>query len=98
MTLITQVKLVSHFFLGFCSKNEFLKTISKIGITGFSDENLLEIFTIYDTDKSGELDYKELIGGVFNNSSISNERKSPTKKAVQETEPLTKQEYIDTDE
>ena len=61
---------------GCCSKKEFLRTISKIGITGFSDENLLEIFDIYDVDKSGELDYKEFVGELFGNNSIINERRN----------------------
>jgi len=48
-----------------------LRTINKIGITGFSDKNLLDVFDLYDIDGSGELDYKEFVGGVFGNNSIS---------------------------
>ncbi len=36
-----------------------------MGITGFSEENLRELFNQYDIDKSGELDYKELVGILF---------------------------------
>ena len=60
---------------GKCSKDEFLKAISKIGITGFSDNNLGELFTIYDVDNSGEIDYKEFVGMLYSNNSISNEKK-----------------------
>ncbi len=74
--------------LGNCSKEEFLKAISKIGITGFTDKNLLELFDIYDADASGELDYKEFVGGLFNNVSIAkkgeerkNENKTPSKQS-----------------
>ena len=56
---------------GACSKDEFLKAITKIGITGFTDNNLAEVFESYDEDKSGELDYKELVGSLYGNSSIS---------------------------
>ena len=59
---------------GNCSKDEFLKAITKIGITGFSEESLLELFDVYDVDGSGELDYKEFVGGLFGNNSIINER------------------------
>ena len=61
---------------GKCSKDEFLKAISKIGITGFSDNNLGELFTIYDVDNSGEIDYKEFVGMLYSNNSISNEKKN----------------------
>jgi len=61
---------------GKCSKDEFLKAISKIGITGFSDNNLSELFTIYDVDNSGEIDYKEFVGMLYSNNSISNEKKN----------------------
>ena len=61
---------------GYCSENEFIKTISKIGITGFSEQNLLEIFKLYDADGSGELDYKEFVGALFGNTSIINERRN----------------------
>ena len=56
---------------GNCSREEFLKAISKIGITGFTDKNLLDLFDVYDVDGSGELDYKEFVGSLYSNSSIS---------------------------
>ena len=64
---------------GRCSQKEFLKAITKIGITGFSEANLSDIFTLYDVDGSGELDYKEFVGGLFGNNSIINERRTPKK-------------------
>jgi len=57
---------------GKCSKDEFLKAISKIGITGFSDNNLSELFTVYDVDNSGEIDYKEFVAMLYSNNSIAN--------------------------
>ena len=48
-----------------------MRTINKIGITGFSDKNLLDVFDLYDVDGSESLDYKEFVGGVYGNNSIS---------------------------
>lgn len=57
--------------LGNCSQEEWLKAITKIGITGFTDKNLLDLHEIYDSDKSGDVDYKEFIGALYGNTSIS---------------------------
>jgi Ca2+-binding EF-hand superfamily protein len=48
-----------------------MKAISKIGITGFTDKNLLDLFDVYDSDRCGELSYKEFVGALYGNSSIS---------------------------
>jgi len=57
--------------LGQCSKNSFVKTISKLGVTGFNEKALLEVFDIYDTNKNGTLDYKEFCGGIYSNKSFN---------------------------
>ena len=54
-----------------CSKDEFVKAITKIGITGFTEQNLKELFDLYDEDESGELSYKELVGTLYGNSSVT---------------------------
>ena len=85
---------------GTCSKNEFIRTISKIGITGFSEENLMQLFDVYDVDQSGHLDYKEFVGALFGNNSIINERrgnKQQSAKKPQQTEQ-SKQEYLEEEE
>ena len=63
--------------IGLCSKEEFVKAITKIGITGFNDQNLRELFDIYDEDQSGELSYKEFVGCLYGNASVS---RAPEKK------------------
>ena len=47
----------------------------KIGITGFNEKDLSELFKIYDKDNSGYLDYKEFVGILYSNNSIMNERR-----------------------
>ena len=59
-----------------------MRSINKIGISGFSDKNLLDVFDLYDVDGSGNLDYKEFVGGVFGNNSISRKSDTPVKAEV----------------
>ena len=98
------VKAFKYFDLdnsGQCSISDFLKAITKIGITGFSESDLEQIFNLYDTDGSGELDYKEFVGGIFSNNSVNNESRNPKKVQAETTSPvkrMSKQEYLETEE
>jgi Ca2+-binding EF-hand superfamily protein len=72
------IKAFKYFDLdntGLCNEREFIQTIQKIGISGFSDENLSQIFKFYDKDNSGKISYKEFTGILFNNQTILNEEK-----------------------
>lgn len=71
------VKAFKYFDLdnsGNCSKEEWLKTLSKIGVTGFNEQKLLELFEAYDLDRSGELDYKEFSKVLFNEDDEEEEK------------------------
>ena len=57
---------------GVCDQKKFIQTLLKIGITGFSDENLKEIYNFYSNGKN-KIDYKEYVGQLYNNQSIINE-------------------------
>jgi Ca2+-binding EF-hand superfamily protein len=62
------VKSFKYFDLdnsGACSPDEWLKALTKIGVTGFNDDKLMELFKAYDEDNSGELDYKEFVKGIY---------------------------------
>jgi Ca2+-binding EF-hand superfamily protein len=75
------VKAFKYFDLdnsGECEKDEWLKSLSKIGITGFNDEKLLQLFEAYDENKNGSLDYKEFTKVLFNDDDSGDEK--PTKK------------------
>ena len=65
-----------------CNKENFIKTVLKIGITGFSEKNLGDIFDIYDIDKIGKINYKDFIGYLYNNASLMDnpEKLKPYKK------------------
>ena len=97
--MIIQVTNHFNFLIGNCSKDEFLKAISKIGITGFTDKNLLELFDQYDEDGSGELDYKEFVGSIFGNTSIAKPKEEETRR-VDNSESIagkSKKAYLNAD-
>ena len=73
---------------GFCNEKEFIQTIQKIGITGFSDENLSELFKDYDIDKNGKISYKEFVGILFNNQSVLNEVRKNNPQRKNENEEI----------
>lgn len=77
------VKAFKYFDLDNTGKSDadcFLKTINKIGVTSFDDEEIKEMFYIYDTENIGEIDYKEFASELFLNRSLSK------KKKIQESE------------
>jgi Ca2+-binding EF-hand superfamily protein len=50
---------------GTVEPDEFAKAIEKIGIMIPTQQDLEALFSIYDTDRSGALDYKEFSTGLF---------------------------------
>jgi Ca2+-binding EF-hand superfamily protein len=81
---------------GECDKDEFLKAIQKIGITGFNQQNLEEIFDSYDQNKNGSLDYKELISSLYGNESLTSNKptnKGPWRAPEKEKKPFEKHDY-----
>jgi hypothetical protein len=94
LNTLTWITLVYfNLTIGKCSKEEFLKAITKIGISGFSDQNLLEIFDCYDEDESGELEYKEFVGGLYGNTSIAKKNEDSGKKQNNKKNFINQQEY-----
>jgi len=62
------VKAFKYFDLdnsGECDKEEWIKALNKIGITGFNDSKLLELFEIYDSNRSGGIDYREFVQAIY---------------------------------
>ena len=64
---------------GFVSFEEWVRAIEKIGVVLPDGINLREIFTAYDSDSSGELDYREFIAGVFGENSNAGKFLAPQK-------------------
>ena len=62
------IKAFKYFDLdnsGECDKDEWIKALSKIGVTSLNEERLLELFEVYDTNKNGSLDYKEFVKALY---------------------------------
>ena len=86
MILLRAFKYFDLSNTNFCDKQNFIKTVMKIGITGFTENNLSSIFESYDTENAGKINYKDFIGNLYNNPSIKRRtsrkypRKNPGKK------------------
>jgi calcyphosin len=79
---IVLMKAFKYFDLdnsGSVSFEEWLKAIEKIGISVIDPEKMKNVFSIYDSDGSGYLDYKEFIAGVFGEDSSAGKSISPQK-------------------
>jgi Ca2+-binding EF-hand superfamily protein len=60
---------------GLSDTETFLKTVKKIGLTSFDDNEIIEIFNLFDTNKKGEIDYREFVSELFGNKSLSKKQK-----------------------
>ena len=82
MILLRAFKYFDLSNTNFCDKQNFIKTVMKIGITGFTENNLSSIFESYDTENAGKINYKDFIGNLYNNPSIMDnpEKLKPRKK------------------
>ena len=99
------IKAFKYFDLdntGKSDENCFLKTINKIGVTSFDDEEILQIFHLYDPENTGEIDYKEFASELFLNKSLSKKNKKseseqnkqneiPLKNIKEEEQPIFKE-------
>ena len=61
---------------GLSDTDTFLKTVKNIGITSFDDDEIIEIFSSFDTNKQGVIDYREFVSELFSNKSLSKKQKS----------------------
>jgi len=62
---------------GFSDIDTFLSTVKKVGITSLNDDEIAEIFSSFDEEKKGEIDYREFVSELFENKSLSKKKKSP---------------------
>ena len=62
---------------GFCTKDVFTRTMLKIGITGLTDEEISQLFSQFNPNKEGLLDYKEFVSNLYSNKSITSKKQAP---------------------
>ena len=70
MVLLKAFKYFDLSNTNLCDRDTFLKAVMKIGITGYSEQNIISVFDFYDTDNTGKINYKDFIGILYNNPSI----------------------------
>ena len=82
MVLLRAFKYFDLSNTNLCDKQNFIRTMMKIGITGFTEKNISSMFEIYDTEKAGKINYKDFIGNLYNNPSVMDnpEKLKPHKK------------------
>jgi len=69
---------------GVVEPEEFAKAIEKIGIMIPTKQDLDALFSIYDTDRNGSLDYKEFSTSIFGRPVSANSGNKATPEALLE--------------
>ena len=70
MVLLRAFKYFDLSNTNLCDKQSFIKTVMKIGITGFKEQDIGSIFELYDSENTGRINYKDFIGILYNNPSV----------------------------
>ena len=65
-TLLKYFRYYDIYNNGFCSLNDFINTMKRIGITKFSDEELKSIFYSYNIGIDSKLNYIEFVQNFYN--------------------------------
>ncbi len=83
---------------GLCSKDIFTRTMLKIGITGLTQDEISQLFPMFNQNNQGLLDYKEFVSNLYSNKSITSKRNpqgSPQKGRPDEN--MNKKEFLSQD-
>ena len=60
--LMNGFKFYDFAYTGFVNETEFVKSISRTGLSGFNEIDLRNLFKYYDTTNSGKINYKNYCG------------------------------------
>ena len=86
---------------GFCTREVFTRTMLKIGITGLTEEEISQLFSQFNPNKEGLLDYKEFVSNLYSNKSITSKKSQevqPEKPDAQKIQNnLNKKEFLSQD-
>ena len=88
---------------GLCTKEVFTRTMLKIGITGLTEDEISQLFSQFNPNNEGLLDYKEFVSNLYSNKSILSKKQSqgiqqqeqPDEKKIQGN--LNKKEFLSQD-
>ena len=67
---------------GQCTPEQFMKSLIRVGINSVNEDNLTEIFSLYDTEGSGYISYRDFISSVFNQTPYTAKPPQIKKKVV----------------
>ena len=65
-------------------RSEWTKAINGIGVTGFTEEMIKELFDAYDTNGNGKIEYKEFISSLFGTSRVQVTEAKTVKQEIQD--------------
>ena len=88
---------------GLCTKEVFTRTMLKIGITGLTEDEISQLFSQFNPNNEGLLDYKEFVSNLYSNKSIISKKQSqgiqqqeqPDERKIQGN--LNKKEFLSQD-
>ena len=88
---------------GLCTKEVFTRTMLKIGITGLTEDEISQLFSQFNPNNEGLLDYKEFVSNLYSNKSILSKKQSqgiqqqeqPDERKIQGN--LNKKEFLSQD-
>ena len=67
---------------GQCTPEQFMKSLIRVGINSVNEDNLSEIFSLYDIEGSGYISYRDFINSVFNQTPYTAKPPQIKKKVV----------------
>ena len=69
--LFNNLKFFDKDFSGIIDKNQWIKGILRTGLTGFSESDLDLLFSVYDKNNSGQIDYKNFCAFIYGREQLN---------------------------
>jgi len=69
--LFNNLKFFDKDFSGIIDKNEWIKGILRTGLSGFSESDLDSLFSVYDKNNSGKIDYNNFCAFIYGREQLN---------------------------
>ena len=69
--LFNNLKFFDKDFSGIIDKSQWIKGILRIGLSGFSESDLDSLFSVYDKNNSGQIDYKNFCSFIYGREQLN---------------------------